>query len=238
MVLVRQIPVPTEGIKLQGPGVEAFVDNEGHGKGNLFVTEANIAWINSDSGEGFKLAYKKMTLHAISRDPGVHSRACLYIMVNGNVLDEDEDFQVETPADVDGEDVEEEMTEIRFVPEEDSALDEMYKAVQECSLLHPDPSSDLSNEEEDPDEMFEGYAPGAGGDGNGTVQEGDEELGEDEEDDEETQRLEEFLRMQLHFRNRRNEEGDDQNNGSSNNGNGNGGSRLSFVPQPGQFDDP
>lgn len=29
-----------------------------------------------------------MTLHAISRDPGVHSSDCLYIMVNGNVLDE------------------------------------------------------------------------------------------------------------------------------------------------------
>jgi len=234
----RQIPVPTEGIKLQSAGVETFIDNEGHGKGSLFVTEANIAWINSDSGEGFKLAYKKMTLHAISRDPGVHSRACLYIMVNGNVLDEDEDFHVESLPDEDGDAGEEEMTEIRFVPEEDSTLDEMYKAVQACSLLHPDPSSDLSNEEEDPDEIFEGYE-NPSGDGNGASHgaEGEEELGEEEEDDEETQRLEEFLRMQLHFRNRQNEDNGDR-NGGSNNGNGNGPyANLSFVPQPGQFDD-
>lgn len=37
------------------------------------------------------------------------------------------------------------MTEIRFVPDDASVLDEMYKAVQECSLLHPDASSDLSS---------------------------------------------------------------------------------------------
>jgi len=54
----------------------------------LFGLFRNIAWVRSDSGDGFKIAYKKMTLHAISRDPGVHSRACLYIMINGNTLDE------------------------------------------------------------------------------------------------------------------------------------------------------
>lgn len=55
----------------------------------------------------------------------------------------DENFEVECPVEVD--DGEEEMTEIRFVPEDESVLDAMYKAVQECSLLHPDPSSDLSS---------------------------------------------------------------------------------------------
>ncbi|ODN01903.1 Methylosome subunit pICln [Orchesella cincta] len=223
MVLIRPFPVPTEGIKLQLAGVEAFVDNEVHGKGNLFVTEANIAWVRSDSGDGFKIAYKKMTLHAISRDPGVHSKACLYIMINGNTLDEDDNFEVESPAEV--EDGEEEMTEIRFVPEDESALDEMYKAVQDCSLLHPDPSSDLSNE--DPDEMFEGF-PAGNGDGNPQ----DEIAEEDEDFDEDAERLEQFMRMQLHFGNSRNGGSDNEDDNI-----GGGSPSLSFVPQPGQFDD-
>ncbi|CAL8114096.1 unnamed protein product [Orchesella dallaii] len=228
MVLIKPFPVPTEGIKLQLAGIEAFVDNEVHGKGNLFVTEANIAWVRSDSGDGFKIAYKKMTLHAISRDPGVHSKACLYIMINGNTLDEDDNFEVECPPEI--EDGDEEMTEIRFVPDDESVIDEMYKAVQDCSLLHPDPSSDLSNEEEDPDEMFEGFPAGHAAD-NPQDEMGEEEEDIDEEEDEEAERLEQFMRMQLHF-------GNSSNGGNENgNDNGDGSPRLSFVPEPGQFDD-
>jgi len=40
MVLIRPFPVPTEGVKLELAGIEAYVDNEVHGKGSLFVTEA------------------------------------------------------------------------------------------------------------------------------------------------------------------------------------------------------
>lgn len=57
----------------------------------------------------------------------------------------DEHFEVEAAVESD-EGEGEELTEIRFVPDDGSVLDDMYKAVQECSLLHPDPSSDLSSE--------------------------------------------------------------------------------------------
>lgn len=36
------------------------------------------------------------------------------------------------------------MTEVRFVPEEKELLNPMYQALQECSLLHPDPVSDMT----------------------------------------------------------------------------------------------
>lgn len=36
------------------------------------------------------------------------------------------------------------ITEVRFVPEDSAAIDPMYKAVQECTILHPDPCSDMS----------------------------------------------------------------------------------------------
>ena len=44
-----------------------------------------------------------------------------------------------------GCDEEEVITEVRFVPQEDPiVLETIYKAVQECTLLHPDPVSDMS----------------------------------------------------------------------------------------------
>lgn len=43
----------------------------------------------------------------------------------------------------------EETTELRFVPETSARLDEMYKAVQDCTLLHPDAASDMSESPDD-----------------------------------------------------------------------------------------
>jgi len=49
------------------------------------------------------------------------------------------------PADPE-DDEEEETTEVRFVPNDATILDAFYKAVQDCTLLHPDTSSDMSGE--------------------------------------------------------------------------------------------
>lgn len=75
--------------------------------------------------------------------------------------------------------------------------------------------------------------------GNDENEDDDEEVGEEdvdelgeEEMDEEAERLEQFMRMQLHFQNRRND--DDQEGG---NGGGHPSHNLSFIPEPGQFDD-
>lgn len=83
------------------------------------------------------------------------------------------------------------------------------------------------DEEEDPAEMFADFPEEGNGD-----EEGQEEV-EEEEVDEEAQRLEEFMRMQLHFRNRNgnNEEDEEDANGDGHPGD------LSFTPEPGQFDD-
>ena len=40
------------------------------------------------------------------------------------------------------------MTEIRFVPRSNENLEVMYKALNECQILHPDPQDDESDEGE------------------------------------------------------------------------------------------
>lgn len=60
-------------------------------------------------------------------------------------------FLTEQPIDDDEEDT----TEIRFVPDNSGRLDQLYKAVQDCTLLHPDASSDMSESEDEDDDGIE-----------------------------------------------------------------------------------
>jgi len=170
MVIIRQMDLPTTGIHFQDVNVDAYIGDEVLGKGSLFITEEVIMWVKPNGHDGFTIQYKKMTLHAISRDPNMHPRGCLYLMVNGS-LDEDINdgnkqngrclqdvtFEVErmsldaAPSADDDED----MTELRFVPEDQSRLEEMYKAIQDCTLLHPDASSDMSEPSEESEEPEE-----------------------------------------------------------------------------------
>jgi len=160
---------PPDGVRFEMGNVDALLGDELLGKGVLFVTEEQIMWLKEGGEDGFTIEYKAMTLHAISRDPNVHPRACLYVMINGKldldraadnngggggermIVDGDDDEGVEEGGDDDEED-EEATTEVRFVPESPVVLEEMYKTVQDCTLLHPDATSDMSeesNEEED-----------------------------------------------------------------------------------------
>jgi len=175
MVHLHQFPVPLEGIHYQNGHVRALVDTNDLGNGTLYIAESCVSWISS-SGDGFLIPYPKMTLHAVSRDPNVHSNDCLYVMVNGYLDDEDAEAEVDPENEIDPDEV---ITEVRFVPDEPEILDLMYSSVQECTLLHPDPSSDMSDaeaeEEVDLNEQFEGVGGGGGGD--------DEFVEEEEETD-------------------------------------------------------
>jgi nucleotide-sensitive chloride channel 1A len=152
MVRLHQFPQPTDGIRYRNDNIAAVVDSKELGSGSLYITEANISWINGTSGEGFSILYPKMTLHAISKDEAINPNPCLYIMLNG-YLDEDGPRQAEVEPDEGSDegaacDAEEIITEVRFVPQGDSGgiLETIYKTVQECTMLHPDPSSDMSDD--------------------------------------------------------------------------------------------
>lgn len=52
-------------------------------------------------------------------------------------------------ADDEGDDDDEdELNELRFIPDSSTSLEAMFKALSDCQLLHPDPNDDLSDEDE------------------------------------------------------------------------------------------
>ncbi|CAG7728391.1 unnamed protein product [Allacma fusca] len=178
MVFIREFPTPSEGVRLQKENVEAQVGTRGLGKGTLFIAENAISWIGSGSSvEGFRILYPDMVLHAVSRDRDLCASDCIYIMLNGT-LETEEDDPNTTAGDNDDE---EEMTEIRFIPEDPSHLQQFYDTISECNLLHDPPQSSSSD---DMDPEIPAVAV-------------DDEHMEDGDSDEE--RLAMFQRMNLHF---------------------------------------
>ena len=103
-------------------------------------------WISSeDNAVGYAVPFRALTMHAISRDTGGgFPAACIYTQVEGptpeglaaaaagngaaagSAAEEDDD-------DDDGYGADDEMTELRLVPEDQTKLDE----VTQCELTHP-----------------------------------------------------------------------------------------------------
>lgn len=72
----------------------------------------------------------------------------------------------ESPDDADDDDEEgDKVTEVRFVPDVVVNLDSMFKAMNECQLLHPDPADSVSEGDDDDDD--DNFAGGDADDGPG-----------------------------------------------------------------------
>ncbi|XP_051580304.1 methylosome subunit pICln isoform X1 [Myxocyprinus asiaticus] len=156
MVVLKSLPPPSEGIRLQQAETTAVLDGKRLGSGTLFVAEAHLSWFDG-SGMGFSLEYPSISLHAISRDRSAFPEEHLYVMVNAKLDDENEaEMQDKAPddaADEEESDSDSEgsgtITEIRFVPSDKAALEPMFSAMCDCQVLHPDP------EDEDSDDDYE-----------------------------------------------------------------------------------
>jgi len=133
MVVLTSVPVPTEGIHLSLAHTAAHVNSRDMGKGTLYITEESVCWLHELNGEGFSLAYPQVALHAVSRDLTAFRHECLYLMLdNQNEEDEDQDN----------------LTEVRFIPDDKEMLDSMFKAMNHCQALHPD-NDDSGHEDDD-----------------------------------------------------------------------------------------
>ncbi|XP_051512498.1 methylosome subunit pICln-like isoform X3 [Myxocyprinus asiaticus] len=157
MVVLKSLPPPSEGIRLQQAETTAVLDGKRLGSGTLFIAEACLSWFDG-SGMGFSLEYPSISLHAVSRDRSAFPEEHLYVMVNAKLDDENEaEMQDKSPddagdeeeSDSDSEDLGT-ITEIRFVPSDKAALEPMFSAMCDCQALHPDP------EDEDSDDDYEG----------------------------------------------------------------------------------
>ncbi|ROL49033.1 Methylosome subunit pICln [Anabarilius grahami] len=156
MVVLKSLPPPSEGVRLQQAETTAVLDGKRLGSGTLFVAEAHLSWFDG-SGMGFCLEYPSISLHAISRDLSAFPEEHLYVMVNAKLDDEGDAEQQEKAPDDGLEDDEESdsdsedsgtITEIRFVPSDKAALEPMFSAMCDCQALHPDPE-DADTDDDD-----------------------------------------------------------------------------------------
>ncbi|XP_022201788.1 methylosome subunit pICln [Nilaparvata lugens] len=155
MVILSNLPPPSVGIRLEQPSTRVIVDNREIGKGTLFIAESSLSWVNSETNTGFSLCYQNISLHAISRDLNARPYECLYVMVD-TCLDEGQNGGNDNEDDDDEEEEKPEYTEMYFVPDDSSRLNDMFTAMNECQALNPDPEDSLSHEEdEDEEDEFE-----------------------------------------------------------------------------------
>lgn len=164
MVVLSNFPPPTDGIKHQQASTTVHINDREIGKGTMFITESRLSWVNTSSGQGFSLEYPHIALHAVSRDLQAHPSECLYILLDTEI---DTDSQPRSGSgDEDSDAGVQDMTEMRFVPDDKGMLDAMFHAMSECQSLHPDPQDSFTEDEEsfeDADEE-EGEYHLAGGD--------------------------------------------------------------------------
>ncbi|KAJ1819307.1 hypothetical protein IWW57_004894 [Coemansia sp. S610] len=103
-----------------------------HGLGTLYIDEQRVVFFSTEASCGFSIDYPTIVIHAVSRsaDPvGAH----LYCQLDGPFPG-----YAKAGGDSDEEDEEEQFAELRFIPEDEQLLDDMFKAMSDCAALNPD----------------------------------------------------------------------------------------------------
>jgi len=155
-------------IALKTTSTQCYIDADNLGSGTLVIGKDAVRWIDESKSEnnGFLLHYPQISLHAISRDSTNFPHACLYMMVQRTEYGDEEMEE----GDSDDE-RESNLKEVRFVPGDEQLLENMYKAMCQCQLLHPDPEDSLS----DGDLEYTGEEGGGDADGHGNDDDGFDE---------------------------------------------------------------
>ncbi|CAJ0962977.1 unnamed protein product, partial [Mesorhabditis belari] len=158
MVVLTDVTLPTEGVRIQQPQVSAYFGENCVGQGTLTIAESAVAWVERTSGKGFTLTYPSIILHAVSTDCSSFPHECVFVLVDcsrsaleleDTEMDGDDDDEDEGPKNV----------SIRFVPADMSILQEVYKQMSECQELNPEDNSDS----EDGMGEYEGLGDGSDG---------------------------------------------------------------------------
>ncbi|XP_045457368.1 methylosome subunit pICln [Melitaea cinxia] len=166
VVVSSTFSVPAEGVLFQAPSTKLLVNDQELGTATLCITENNVLWGGGVTTSGaptptIALLYPTISLHAIQKDPS----PALYMVLNYELrlpeLNQGSgDAQQDDDDDFDADD--QPITQLRFVPPNESDLSPMYAAMSQGQSLHPDPADEVDDEAymdgeefEDGDEEFE-----------------------------------------------------------------------------------
>ena len=150
-----------ERIILSHANVACFLDPErSEGSGAMHVTTRFVYWFSADDIErGYRLQYNWISMHAVSRDPESFARPCVYcqldlppaapsfMCMDGGDAGEEEagasaDAEADEAEDGMADDPFDEVSEIRFVPADDAAINAIFTAMSDGAALNPDPEED------------------------------------------------------------------------------------------------
>ncbi|XP_065346409.1 methylosome subunit pICln isoform X2 [Cloeon dipterum] len=138
MVVMSSYREPSGEIRHQESNTRAFVNERELGSGTLYIAESILSWKSSTSEDGFSLEYPHISLHAVSKDFSNFPHECLYIML---------DADVDNTEAGDDDEEEDNLTIVRFVPADKGILQQLFEALKDCQLLHPDPNDSISEDD-------------------------------------------------------------------------------------------
>ncbi|KAG6860832.1 hypothetical protein C0995_007076 [Termitomyces sp. Mi166 len=116
------------------PSIPGF-DTTSATNGTLYVLTSVLVYFTS-TGQGFQISYPSITLHAISRSEPSPSIYCQL------------DAGPAPDADADDEDADTLLQELSIIPHDPASLEQIFEALSTCAALHPDPNTDLDDDDD------------------------------------------------------------------------------------------
>ncbi|KAI4993675.1 hypothetical protein ZWY2020_007988 [Hordeum vulgare] len=114
--------------------------------GTLFITTRRVIWLSeAEKDKGYVVDFLDITLHAVSRDPGVPS-PCLYTQIEAEANSDEEGGDMD--AEAYGDSQLPKISELRIILADAGQLDSLFDAFCHCAELNPDPTAE-ENEDSD-----------------------------------------------------------------------------------------
>lgn len=127
--------------------------------GALYLTTKRLIWLGEEKEKGFAVDYPYIGLHALSRDLAAFPRACIYCHLQSAAGLRDftgtpapPETENQESSDTEGYSVDvgcEPPGELRFVPSDESSLENIFKVMTEMSALNPDDDDSDSDDASD-----------------------------------------------------------------------------------------
>ncbi|KAG9295202.1 hypothetical protein G9A89_006183 [Geosiphon pyriformis] len=155
-------------VRHEQPNVDCIINSSASElnfeKGTLLVSESKLYFYSHKTQTGLAIDYPTIIIHAISRNTALDGTGpCIYIQLGENLesallrgSNDAPDVSFRTgEREVDTDENEDQITEIKFVPDDIGALDAIFEALSECAALHPD--KEFMEEQGDQDGEYEEY---------------------------------------------------------------------------------